>query len=89
LSYLANFDVAGLKARFVFVHYCMRKRKIGRFCRIKSLDIITERLGRKNGVEITRFYPFQGNLGDVVDYVDFLFSVLLIIFETADVDTTS
>jgi hypothetical protein len=28
-------------------------------------------------------------LGDVVDYIDFLFSVLLIIFEMADVDTTS
>jgi hypothetical protein len=31
-------------------------------------------------------YEKARNLGDVVDYVDFLFSVLLIIFETADVD---
>jgi hypothetical protein len=32
-------------------------------------------------------YEKTRNLGDVVDYVDFLFSVLLIIFEITDVDT--
>ena len=30
-----NFDVAGLKARFIFVYCCLRKRKIGQFCTIK------------------------------------------------------
>jgi hypothetical protein len=52
-----NFDLVGLKAHFVFVHYCMRKMKTGQFCTIKELDFMTQVLGTPlgSGLHFSRY----------------------------------